>query len=80
MFAIAIEGDLLPAVPGFVQPTCEGRLDTESWTIECSHQGIPRDWHVIARFREILHECDVVAPEFKSLRIYVLLSGFAAPV
>jgi hypothetical protein len=34
-FAIVIEGVVLSAVSGLVQPLREGRFDAVSWTIEC---------------------------------------------
>jgi hypothetical protein len=78
--AIVIDGGILPAMFGLVHPVREGRLDAGSLTIELSRQGVHGGWDVIVRFREIIHGCDVVAPEFKSLKIRVSLSGFADSV
>jgi hypothetical protein len=71
-FAIVIEPVVLSAVSGLVQPAGEGRLDAASWTIECPRWGINGGWDIVARFCEILHECDLLASEFKSLKIRVL--------
>jgi hypothetical protein len=38
-------------------------------TIECSHQGINGGGDIMIRFCEILHECDLLASEFKSAKI-----------
>jgi hypothetical protein len=71
-FAIVIEGGVLSAVSVIVQPVLEGRLDMASWTIECSRQGSTGGWDIIIRFCEILHECNLLASKFESLKIRVL--------
>jgi hypothetical protein len=70
--AIVIEGGVLSAVSGIVRPVLDGRLDTASWTIECPRHGINGGWDIIMRFCEILHEFDLLASEFESLKIRVL--------
>jgi hypothetical protein len=71
-FAIVIEGGVLSAVSGIVQPVLDGRLDPASWTIECPRQGIHTSWDIIIRFCEIFHERDLLASKFKALKIRVL--------
>jgi hypothetical protein len=71
-FPIVIEGAVLSAASGIVEPVREGRLDAGWWTIECSRQGISGDWDIMIRFCEIFHECDLLASKFKSLKIRVL--------
>jgi hypothetical protein len=56
VFTISVEGDMLSSTPRFVYLVPEGRLDTKSWTIECSRQRINGNWYIITRFSNILHE------------------------
>jgi hypothetical protein len=71
---IFFKGDLLSSLSGIVQPVRKGRLDTGSWTVECSRQCIDRDWDIVTRFCNILHECNLPASKFKSSKIPVSLS------
>jgi hypothetical protein len=64
---------MLSSLPRFVQPMRDGRLDTRSWTGECSHQYINEDWDIVTRFCNILHECNVVISKLKSSKIRVPL-------
>jgi hypothetical protein len=66
LFTILVQGDMLSSLPTFIQPMREGRLDTKSWTFECSHQCIDRDWYIITRFCNIHHKCNLMASKFKS--------------
>jgi hypothetical protein len=56
MRAIFIEGDMLSSLSWIVQPVRRGRLDMGSWTVEFSRQRINRDWDLVTRFCNILHE------------------------
>jgi hypothetical protein len=58
-FAILIERDMLSSASGLVHAGHKGRLDMESWTIECFHQCINGDWDFVARFCDIPHECNL---------------------
>jgi hypothetical protein len=46
-------------------------LDTRSWTGGCCHQCINRDWNIVTRFCNILHECNLVGSKPKSSKIRV---------
>jgi hypothetical protein len=47
LFTILLEGDMLSSLSAMVHPVCEGRLDTKSWTVECSRQPIDEDCAIV---------------------------------
>jgi hypothetical protein len=77
LFTIWVEGDMLSSLCGLVQPARKNRLDTSSRAIECSRHCIDRDWNIVTRFCNILHEWNLLASKFKSSKIRVPLYEFA---
>jgi hypothetical protein len=76
LFTILVDGDRLSSscvLPRFAHPMRDGRLDTRSWTDECSRQCINGDGDIVTRFCNILHECNLVVSKLKSSRIRVPL-------
>jgi hypothetical protein len=49
-------------------------------TIECCHQGIRRGCDIVGRFCDISHEGNLLASEFESLKICVLLYEFGGSI
>jgi hypothetical protein len=73
LFTILVEGDMLSSLPRFVQPMREGRLDTRSWTVECSCRCINGDWDIVTRFCNILRESNPVISKLKSSKVRIPL-------
>jgi hypothetical protein len=68
---ILVDGDMHSSLSGLVQLGREGRLATRSWAVECSRQCIDRDWDIVTRFYNILHESELLLSKIKSPKIRV---------
>jgi hypothetical protein len=73
LLMILVDGDILSSLSSIVQPVHDGRLDTRSWAVECSRQCIDRDWDIVTRFCNMLHECNLQASRFKLSKIQIPL-------
>jgi hypothetical protein len=69
-------GDMLSRASRIVQLLREDRLDTESWTAECSPKRTNGDGDNAVRFCDILHLCNPSASRFKSSKIRIALEEF----
>jgi hypothetical protein len=74
---IGVKSGMLPSLSWLLQSMRECRLHITSWTVECPHQCIDRNWNVVFPFCDIANIKNLLASELELLESRVFAEDFA---